>query len=112
MTFHEYIIRSWEIFKPKEKVTRKKRTTARSRGSHDGLLLQHTVNCIACLVASSRMRPADLGLEIIAERVTHSAYRNTYGQEYLTCTRQAVTFRKRWLDAVTRAMHELPSRTT
>ena len=71
-----------------------------------------TVDCMACLVAASRMRAADPGLEIMLEGITHSAYFDIYDAERLTCTRQVITFRMRWHDAVTRAERRLPWRAT
>lgn len=73
-----------------------------------------TVDCMACLVATARMRAADPGREIIFEGVTHSTYFNAYYDEHLTCRPYAissrVTFSMRWLDAVTRAARGLPPR--
>ncbi len=70
-----------------------------------------TVDCMACLVAASRMRAADPGLEIILEGITHSTYTNYWVNERLTCRfDKVIKFRALWLDAVTRAMRGLPPR--
>lgn len=73
-----------------------------------------TVDCMTCLVAASRALYGYRGSDIILEGITHSTYLNLYDGEHLTCRPNRllsrITFRKRWLDAVTRAMRGMAPR--